>query len=304
LVFSYAAEHNSAMGIPRAELEFGESNVRELLVSQHPDLAALPLMAIPSGWDNAMFRLGESLALRLPRRQAAAALVRHEQRWLPELAPHLPLKIPVPVRIGVPQGWYPWYWSITPWIDGETADRLPLAADQGEVLAAFFAALHRPASADAPRNPFRGVPLAARERGFDDYAAALEGKPRALKQAMRSIWRAALAAADDARPTWIHGDLHPRNVLVRDGRISGVIDWGDMAQGDRASDLAAVWTLPLPLGARERAIADIAASKATWARAKGWAVLYAVIFLQSAGVDDLGTAATAEGILGRLQQGP
>jgi aminoglycoside phosphotransferase (APT) family kinase protein len=276
-----------------------------LLIVQHPDLAALGITPALSGWDNAMFRLGEDLALRLPRRKAAAELVLHEQRWLPQLAPDLPLKIPVPLRIGVPQGWYPWSWSITTWIDGETADVSPPSRDQGEVLAAFFHALHKPAPADAPHNPFRGVPLAARERSFDERVAALRGRTDALNASIHAIWKDALAAADDAVPTWIHGDLHARNVLVQGGAFSGVIDWGDVARGDRASDLAAVWTLLPQREARQRAIAACPkVSNATWARAKGWALLYAVIFLDTGISRDAATVAMAQGILERLQEGP
>ncbi len=303
--FAYAQAHNLWMGIPPADLAIEEDRVRELLIVQHPDLAALELTPTLSGWDNVMFRLGQDLALRLPRRKAAAQLVLHEQRWLPQLAPALPLKIPVPVRIGVPQGWYPWSWSITPWIDGETADVSPPRGDQGEVLAAFFHALHKSAPADAPHNPFRGVPLAARERSFDERVAALRGRTGALSASMHAIWKDALAAADDAAPTWIHGDLHARNVLVKGGAFSGVIDWGDVAQGDRASDLAAVWTLLPQRGARQRAMAACpTVSNATWARARGWALFYAVIFLDTGISRDAATVAMAQGILERLQEGP
>src|ERR1700754_4501852 len=109
------------MGIPPAEVMFDEVRVRQLLDAQHPDLARLAMTAVPSGWDNAMYRLGECLAVRLPRREVAAALVLNEQRWLPQVAARLvplPFKIPVPARVGVPQGWYPWHWSVVPWIDG------------------------------------------------------------------------------------------------------------------------------------------------------------------------------------------
>jgi aminoglycoside phosphotransferase (APT) family kinase protein len=303
--FAYAGVQNFAMGIPPAELEIDADKVRELLLVQHPDLAALMITPTHSGWDNAMFRLGEDLALRLPRRQAAAELVLHEQRWLAQLAPDLPLKIPVPVRIGAPQGWYPWSWSITPWIDGVTADVSPPDRDQGEVLAAFFHALHRPAPVDAPHNPFRGVPLAARVLSFDERVAALRGKTNALSATARAIWEDALAAENDTAPTWIHGDLHPRNVLVKGGALRAVIDWGDMARGDRASDLAAVWTLLPQREARHRAMAACpCVSNATWARARGWALLYAVIFLQTGLSQDAATVAMAQGILERLCEGP
>ena len=158
-------------GTPSAEVDIDAGLVRRLLRAQHPDLAALPIALAASGWDNAMFRLGNDLALRLPRRQAAAQLIGHEQRWLPPLKDRLPLTIPAPIRIGVAQDGYPWKWSVIPWIAGETADRALPDVEQGEVLAAFFTALHRPAPAEAPRNPFRGVPLAGRATVFAERVA-------------------------------------------------------------------------------------------------------------------------------------
>ena len=293
------------MGIPRAEVSIDEERVRELLRAQHPDLAELTLEVLPSGWDNAMFRLGEDLAIRLPRRELAAALILNEQRWLPLVAPALPLKVPLPVRVGVPQGWYPWSWSIVPWVEGETAEFAAPDGDQGETLAEFFGALHRPAPAEAPRNPYRGVPLQQREPQFRDRVAKLQGRSHAIDTAVLDLWAKALAAPLGATATWIHGDLHPRNILCAHGRIAGVIDWGDMAQGDRASDLAAVWMLLPTLDARRRAIAACATVDVdTWARARGWAVLYAAIFLDAALESDPGMAAMGEQTLRRLKQGP
>jgi aminoglycoside phosphotransferase (APT) family kinase protein len=293
------------MGIPRAEVSIDEEMVRELLRAQHPDLAELTLAALPSGWDNAMFRLGEHLAIRLPRRELAAALILNEQRWLPQVAPALPLKVPVPVRVGVPQDRYPWSWSIVPWVEGETAEFAALDGDQGETLAEFFEALHRPAPAEAPRNPYRGVPLQQREPHFRDRVAKLHGRSHAIDTAVSDLWAKALAAPVGATATWIHGDLHPRNILCVRGRIEGVIDWGDMAQGDRASDLAAVWMLLPTPEARGRAMAACpTACCDTWARAKGWAALYAAIFLDAALESDPGMAAIAERTLARLKQDP
>jgi aminoglycoside phosphotransferase (APT) family kinase protein len=293
------------MAIPRAEVMIDEARVRELLAAQHPDLAQEILISVPSGWDNAIFRIGELLAIRLPRRELASALVLHEQRWLPLLAPQLPLSVPVPVRVGVPQHWYPWHWSIVPWIDGETADIALPRDDQSETLGQFLEALHRPAPADAPRNPYRGMPLQQREPYFRERVAKLVGRSGAIDAAILDIWAEALAAPAAAASTWIHGDLHPRNVLCKHGRIEGVIDWGDVAQGDRASDLAAVWMLLPTLEARRRAVSACAtAAKDSWARAKGWAVLYAAIFLDAALESDSGMTAIAKRTLERLKQGP
>jgi aminoglycoside phosphotransferase (APT) family kinase protein len=295
----------ASLGTPAAELEIDVDLARRLLAVQHPELAHLPLRPVASGWDNSMFRLGDDLALRLPRRQIAARLLLIEQRWLPLLQDQLPLRIPAPVKIGVPQEGYPWPWSVTPWIEGETADLALPDADQGEALADFFQALHRPAPADAPRNPYRGVPLADRARVFEDRSASLAGKTELVDDRIRAIWADAMAAPDDTSPTWIQGDPHPRNVLVKQGRITAVIDWGDMARGDRASDLAAIWMLLSEGDTRQRAMTALrSVSAATWRRARGWAVLYGVMLLDAGLVDDPRMVAIAERTFRRLIEGP
>jgi aminoglycoside phosphotransferase (APT) family kinase protein len=293
------------LGTPSAEIEIDEDLARRLLAAQHPDLAHLSITPLASGWDNAIFRLGDTLALRLPRREVAVELVLHEQRWLPFLEDRLPLRIPAPVRTGVPQDGYPWPWSVTPWLEGEDADLSPPDADQGEVLGAFFLALHKPAPAEAPHNPYRGVPLAQRREAFEGRVANLAGKTDLLNDHIHAIWADALAAPDDAEPTWIQGDPHPRNVLVTEGRITAMIDWGDMAQGDRASDLSAIWMLLPERGSRERAMAACGpVSPATWRRARGWAVLFGVMLLEAGLVDDPRMAAIAERTFERLVEGP
>jgi aminoglycoside phosphotransferase (APT) family kinase protein len=293
------------MGTPAAEVEIDERQARRLLAAQHPDLAELPIVSIASGWDNQLLRLGDRLCLRFPRRQLAAQLMLNEQRWLPHLKERLPLAIPAPVRNGVAQFQYPWAWSVTPWIEGETADLSPLDANQGELLAGFFEALHREAPADAPHNPYRGVPLSSRADAFADRLARLRGKTELVDGRVQALWSDALAAPDDVDPTWIHGDLHPRNVLVKNGRLIGVVDWGDLARGDCASDLAAVWLLLPHLESRRRAMAACQwVSDATWRRAKGWALLFSVILLSSGLVDDARMVAIAERTIARLWEGP
>ena len=293
------------MGTPAAEIEIDEPQARQLLAAQHPDLADLSIVSIASGWDNHLLRLGNNLALRFPRRQLAAQLILNEQRWLPHLKERLPLAIPAPVRIGVAQFQYPWAWSVTPWIEGEAADLTPPDANQGERLAAFFEALHKPAPADAPHNPYRSVPLNERAEVFAGRLAQLRGKTAVLDRRVQALWDDALAAADDTAPTWIHGDLHPRNVLVQNSCLTGVIDWGDMARGDRACDLAAVWMLLPQLESRRRAIAACrSVSDASWRRARGWALLLAVILLSSGLVDDARMVAIAERTIARLWEGP
>jgi aminoglycoside phosphotransferase (APT) family kinase protein len=263
--------------MPAAEVDVDEPLVRALLAEQHPDLADLPIEVVANGWDNAVVRLGDDLAVRLPRRELAVPLVEHEQRWLPELAPRLPLPIPAPVRVGAPGAGYPWPWSIVPWFDGRTALATPpsdpLAA--AEALGRFFAALHRPAPPDAPANPYRGIPLADRDRITRDAAAHLDGVDLAE---VLSRWDAFVALPRWAGPAlWLHGDPHPGNVLVHDGRISAVIDFGDITSGDPASDLAVAW-MYFPAAGRDVFRAAVGGvDDDTWQRAHGWALAYGIV---------------------------
>ncbi|MFL5805140.1 MAG: aminoglycoside phosphotransferase family protein [Roseiflexaceae bacterium] len=249
----------------------------------HPDLAQLTLQAVEAGWDNALFRLGDHLAVRLPRRAVAAPLIVHEQRWLPHLADQLTLPVSAPCRIGTPARGYPWHWSVVSWLRGKAADQYEPDAAQAQPFAAFLRSLHVPAPADAPANPFRGVPLSQR-------AEAVEARIQRLTSTtslIREIWRTAVQAPLDVSPTWLHGDLHPRNVLVEHGVITGIIDWGDLTAGDCATDLAAIWMLFAEPDARQQALAAYAnLSDATVRRAKGWAVLFGVMLLDSGLIDN------------------
>lgn len=269
--------------MPSAEVDVDEPLVRRLLAEQHPDLAARSLRPIASGWDNAIFRLGDDLAVRLPRREIAARLVGHEHRWLPQLAPRLPLPVPVPLRVGRPGCGFPWAWTICPWLEGAiAADEPPSDPDAtADVLGAFLAALHRPAPPDAPVNPYRGIPLARREGRFVDSVAQLADVIDAA--AVRRCWaRLADTPPDPGPPRWLHGDLHPANLLVRAGRLAGVLDFGDLTAGDRATDLSIAWML-LPSRSRTRlrdaAGAEAPIDDATWARARAWALHLSVAYL-------------------------
>ncbi len=153
----------ASQNMPAAEVDITDDLVRALLVDQHPDLADLPLAPLAFGWDNAIFRLGDELVVRLPRRRLGADLVEHEHRWLPGLAQGLPIPIPAPLRAGAPGCGFPWRWSVCPFFDGDVAADVTLAAPTADArrLGRFIAALHRPAPADAPVNEFRrGKPIA------------------------------------------------------------------------------------------------------------------------------------------------
>lgn len=274
--------------MPAAEVDVNDDLVAGLLRDQHPDLARLPLRPLAHGWDNVSFRLGDDLVVRLPRRAAAVDLMTNEQRWLGELAPRLPLPIPAPVRIGRPGPTYPWPWSVVPWLAGSSWEASP-PTDSGPAarrLGAFLAALHVPAPLDAPHNPLRGVPLAERAERFDAAVGALGGRIDAAR--CRSTFAGlADAAVWDGAPTWLHGDLHPLNLVVADGELAAVIDFGDVCAGDPATDLAVAWMVLPPAdhrAFREAAGARRAVDDATWQRSRAWAVALAVAFL--AGSDD------------------
>lgn len=239
-----------------------------------------------NGWDNVVFRLGHELLVRLPRREMAARLVEHEQRWLPLLGPRLPLPIPAPVRVGRPDLRYPWPWSVVPFLPGSVAaDTAPDDPRNAALrLGEFLAALHLAAAPDAPANPFRGVPLADRTdavmRNLATVAATVDG------DAVRREWDAAVEVPRwDGAPVWLHGDLHPANVLVHHGRISGVIDFGDITAGDPATDLAVAWMLlparhyPTFRHAYSITGRPVARDDPLWARARGWALALSLAYL-------------------------
>ncbi len=258
------------------EVRFGQDLVRALLREQHPDLAGLELRDVAGGWDNQLWRLGAELAVRLPRTGRAPALLRTEQKWLPVLAGRLTLPAPTPVRTGEPSDLFEHTWTIVRWVEGEPADHAPVTrADAAQSLARFLRALHQQAPADAPANPTRGIPLAGMRDEADGCFEVIAGDRNA--DAARAAWAKAVAApAWHGAPTWLHGDLHPANVVVRDGMLAGVIDFGEMCAGDPATDLSAAWLL-LPAGTASRFFGAYERADATTiARARGWAVLRAL----------------------------
>ncbi|MFG3015693.1 aminoglycoside phosphotransferase family protein [Streptomyces cinerochromogenes] len=267
------------------EIEITADLVRDLLRDHHPDLAGLPLELGARGWDNQLWRLGDDLAVRLPWATLSAdALLRKEHEWLPALAPRLPLPVPVPQRLSEPSERFPRPWLVTTWVPGTPADRAPAtrAAEAADALAAFLTALHRPAPEGAPTGRDRGGPLAGHAEGFaQQLASAAELGLVPDPDAVRAVWEDAVTAPDWTGPAlWLHGDLHPANVLTADGTFCGVIDFGDLFAGDPACDLAAAWLL-LPDGAVDRfhEAYQPAPDPATLRRARGWAVLKALACL-------------------------
>lgn len=257
--------------------------VSALLAAQFPRWAELPIDPVPSsGTDNALFRLGSNMVVRLPRIHWAVEQVAKEQRWLAALAPHLPLAIPTPLALGEPDLGYPWHWSIYHWLDGEAvtpasmADRKRAAID----LAGFLAALQRVDATDGPppgpHNSNRGEALAERDASTRQAIAALQGEIDG--DAVTAAWDASLQAPPWPRPpVWIHGDLAASNLLARNGRLGAVIDFGCLGVGDPAVDLMIAWEFLAP--ARELFRTTLAVDDATWARGRGWALTTALVAL-------------------------
>jgi aminoglycoside phosphotransferase (APT) family kinase protein len=266
------------------EFDIDTDLIRRLLAAQFPQWAGLPVAPSPlAGTDNAIYRVGEQLAARLPRLERSVAQVDKEHEWLPRLGPSLPLAVPVPLAKGAPGEGYPWPWAVVPWFDAVPATRDNLtdlsaaATDLGRFLTALRAIDPSGGPVPGEHNFGRGVPLAERDQATRDAIAALAGMldQRAATQA----WEAALGAEVLTGPAvWIHGDLLPGNVLVSQGRVKAVIDFGGLGVGDPACDLMIAWAL-FSGDSRQAFRAAVAVDDATWARGRGWALSWALIYI-------------------------
>ena len=266
------------------------SLVSRLVAGQFPQWAGLPVRPVElAGWDNATFRLGEDMSVRLPSGGQYAPQVDKEHRWLPALARQVPLPIPEPLARGAPGYEYPWQWSVYRWLDGDhaTAGRVAEPGRFAADLADFLAALYQidPAGGPPPgqHNFFRGGPLTMNDSEARAAIAALGSEIDAVRAA--EVWEAALGASWHGRPVWLHGDVSPENLLVRDGRLSAVIDFGCSAVGDPACDTDITWTF---LAGQSRRVFRnrLPADEATWARGRGWALWKAMMVLRRALKDD------------------
>ena len=271
--------------------------VERLVARQFPRWAGLPIEPVElDGWDNTTFRLGEDMSVRLPSAAAYAPQVEKEHRWLPRLAPLLPLPIAVPLAKGAPGEGYPFPWSVYRWLDGEpaTVGRIDDLAGFATTLADFLTALYRidPTCGPPPgrHNFFRGGPLAVYDAETRQAIAALDGRIDA--HAAGAAWEAALGATWHGPPVWFHGDVAAGNLLVSDGRLCAVIDFGISGVGDPACDLAIAWTL-FRGESRDAFRAALRPDDATWARGRGWALWKALITLS----DDPSEARIAQRVI-------
>lgn len=261
--------------------EIDAALVRTLVARQFAQWADLPVRAVAEGgWDNRTFHLGDAMSVRLPSAERYVAQVEKEHRWLPALASQLPLPIPAPLAIGRPDGGYPWPWSIYGWIEGDRASRGAISdlTAFAEELADFLVALRRIDASDGPlagaHNFHRGGSLAVYDgetrQALNDLADELD------VSLLTKIWERALGSSWREKPVWVHGDIAEGNLLVRDGRLSAVIDFGSSGVGDPSSDLVIAWTL-FDEPARNAFRARVGLDRQTWERARGWCLWKALI---------------------------
>jgi aminoglycoside phosphotransferase (APT) family kinase protein len=292
------------------ELSIPTELVRSLLEAQFPEYADLPIVALPPvGTDNSLFRLGEELVVRMPRIDWAAESAAFEATWLPQIAPYVSLPIPVPVALGEPGEGYPWSWTVVPWIPGENPDPAGSNIDPEEwavTLGTFVRSLRDVPALGAPvKTEGRGAPLGL----LDDWVQ--EWAPRAVAafgldaDAIMAVWADALDAPGWAgEPSWLHGDLHEGNLLVRDGRFAAVIDWGAAGRGDPAVELNAMWG-SLPPGVEHHYFEATGLDESARRRARGYrlapAISGAVYYRDTAPEMSRGSLETVRSLIDSLE---
>jgi aminoglycoside phosphotransferase (APT) family kinase protein len=266
------------------EIDISRTTVRQLLVTQFPqwkDLSIEPVM--PLGTDNALYRIGEEMVMRLPRRERTVETLLKERRWLPRLAPHLPLSVPIPIAEGQPHVGYPFPWSVYSWIKGENAT-VKAVKDLNQFvfdLADFIAELQKIDSSAGPgpgeHNFFRGAPLRSRD---EMTRSAIEMLGDTVdRDTVTAVWEAALAVGENKHPPrWIHGDLDSRNLLIEQGRLCAVVDFGCLGVGDPACDFMSAWKL-FPSEARDLFRTRLSIDDSAWLRSRGWVLSQALMIL-------------------------
>jgi aminoglycoside phosphotransferase (APT) family kinase protein len=266
------------------------SLVRRLITTQFPQLANLEITPVQqSGWDNRTFHLGKRMTVRLPSQAEYAEQAQKEYRWLSELGPQLPLAIPIPLALGKPSEEYPWHWSIYNWLNGDTAtvERIEDLNRFAMTLANFLITLQKCQTTNGPvagpHSFYRGGELATYDaqtkQAIDHLSDQID------KNLITEIWHKALASIWNKPPVWVHGDIAPGNLLVEEGKLSAVIDFGQLCIGDPACDLAIAWTF-FKDESRDAFRAAIQLDDDTWARGRGWALWKALIICAGLGGTD------------------
>jgi aminoglycoside phosphotransferase (APT) family kinase protein len=265
-------------GMHADELVVDDRTVRRLLAAQLPEWADLPIVRLPpAGTDNQLFRLGDDLLVRMPRIPGPAETVAFEHAWLPRLSEHLPVEVPAPLALGEPGEGYPWPWTVVRWIEGATPTPETFDVEEWATsLGAFVRACRDVPPMGGPvRTEGRGAPLAALDEWVRTWTARAD-PAEVSRDAVLAVWEDALAApAYDGEPRWFHGDLHDGNLLVRDGRLVAVIDWGVAGRGDPAIELNAMWGY-VPATVAELYRDEVGLDEAAYRRARGFALAPAI----------------------------
>lgn len=266
------------------EVTIDVTQVRQLVDTQFPQWAGLTLKSVEfPGWDNRTFHLGKTMSVRLPSAEGYVPQAAKEQYWLPILAPHLPLPVPALLAQGKPDAYFPWQWGVYRWIEGGTAATEPIENpdELAKTLAHFLRRLQQIDPAGGPvagqHSSFRGASLLTYDEETRTAIDALQSEVDAVLA--KEIWELALAATWQGPPVWFHGDMAPGNLLVKDGRLTAVIDFGCCGVGDPSCDLVIAWTF---LDERSRATfrAELNVDDASWFRGRGWALWKALITLR------------------------
>lgn len=269
------------MAKPKPDVEINTKLVESLVREQHPTLARLPIREVTSGWDNKIFKLGTQWSIRMPRRRLGNLLLQIEREWLPKLAPTLPIAIPKPVFLGDPSQGYPYHWHITAWFEGKTGLDVPAASSQIPVLSNFLKALHQKAPQNFPLNEYRGVPLS---RHLEKTRQRIQRSRSRLSldwDKLIQIWKRGQELPVPAVKRVIHGDLHAQNVILQNRRMTAVIDWGDLCQGDCATDLVSVWSLFQQKSERQRFWKLYQPDPELMCRAMAWACFFGFVLVDA-----------------------
>lgn len=274
--------------VPPAQVDINESVIKGLIDDQFPQFSSLEISFLDSGWDNENYRLGSDYIIRLPRRAAAIPLLQNEMNWLPKLKSALPIGIPAPIYIGKPNEHYPWQWTIIPWYQGMNGCVNQPGNVQILYLVDFLKKLHSQPIKDAPYNDHRCLPLLDKSDEVVDRINRLKSINDKSKSRLLHLWHQSIVEPMPDQKCLIHGDMHPRNIIIHQGEINALIDWGDMTAGDVATDLASIWMLFDDAQVRASGFAHYRADPSLINRSRGWAIFFGTLFLE------LGTAADGE----------
>lgn len=260
------------------------SFVHKLISEQFPNWADLPINRFnSSGTDNIIYRLGKNMAVRLPSNEGGSLQIKKEYQWLPFIEKHLPVSVPTPIALGNPIEEYPWHWSVYKWIDGEDAitgrmdDPYQVAIDLGQCVKVLQRIDPSGGPTPGDHNFWRGVPLTMRDEYVREAIANLQND---IDTNLATLaWEAALKAPIWGKdPVWIHGDLLAGNLLINQGRLCAIIDFGGLGIGDPACDWLFAWSL-LSVKTREKLRKELSVDEATWERGRGWALSVGLIAL-------------------------